>query len=178
MLALGASLFNFSRNFIGAILIVYLINSGVSLSAIGFGKALQLFVSIILTVPAGKFADKLGNKLSVCLSCLFGIFYLFFLIWPSPSNYYIGECFNGASIAFYMGAYEAWLLNNKKENEQTYWLYSKSQEYSFIAIMSSALIGANFSSYAIKSSIVFFIITFIFFLLCNEKTNRNKNHHF
>jgi len=83
---------------------------------------------------------------------------------------------NGLSIAFYTGAYEAWLFNQKHgyEQESTYHVYSKSQEYAFIGIMMAGLCGAIFSSLAIYMSIAMLLITALVFMSCKETT---KNQH-
>lgn len=86
MLFLGSSLFNLSRTFVSAVLILYLLTSGINLSTIGLAKSLQLAVSILITVPAGKFADKYGNKISVVLACLFGS--LYFIVTPIRNHPY------------------------------------------------------------------------------------------
>ena len=168
MLIIGSSLFNLSRTFVGAVLILYLLDKGIDLSTIGLAKSLQLGVSILLTVPAGKFADKYGNKISVVLACLFATLYFILLLHPSNTLLILAEIINGLSIAFYMGAYEAWLFSQKHEQESTYHVYSKSQEYIFIAVMMAGLCGAMFSSLALYMSIAMLLVTSLVFLSCKE----------
>lgn len=86
-------LFSLSRAFIGAVLVIYLINKGVALSVISIAKSAQLVTSIIFNYPSGLVADKYGNKLAILLACLSELIYFYLMLNPSNSNVIIGEIF-------------------------------------------------------------------------------------
>ena len=172
-------LFSLSRAFIGAVLVIYLINKGVALSVISIAKSAQLVTSIIFNYPSGLVADKYGNKLAILLACLSELIYFYLMLNPSNSNVIIGEIFNGLGIALYTGAYEAWIFTHKKGKEDSFSLISRSSEILFIATILSGVLGAMFSQYSLLLSMIFMVISFITYAFTPEikkqKTNNTDN---
>ncbi len=87
-------LFNLARAFIGAVLIIYLTNHGISLSVIALAKSAQLIVSVLFNYPAGLISDRYGNKVTVLLACVAEMIYFGLMLHPSEQSVITGEMFN------------------------------------------------------------------------------------
>ncbi|MCF5891993.1 MFS transporter [Aeromonas veronii] len=162
-------LFNLARAFIGAVLVIYLINQGIDLSVIAIAKSAQLVTSVIFNYPAGLISDRYGNKITILLACIAEIIYFSLMLNPTDTTVIVGEMFNGLGIALYVGAYEAWLFTHKKDNEDSFSLISRSSEALFIATILSGVIGAIFSQYSLFLSISFMAISFSVYAITPEK---------
>ncbi|WJW80022.1 MFS transporter [Bartonella sp. TP] len=169
-------LFSLSRAFIGAVLVVYLMDRGIDLSVVAIAKSAQLVASVIFNYPAGLLADKYGNKLAILLACCAELIYFSLILHPSNSTVIAGEIFNGIGIALYTGAYEAWIFTQKNNKEDSFSLISRSAEMLFIATILSGLLGAIFSQYSILLSITFMGISFVAYTFTPEKKkSKTKN---
>lgn len=162
-------LYNLARAFIGAVLVIYLINQGISLSVIALAKSAQLVVSVLCNYPAGLISDRYGNKITILLACIAELIYFALMLHPSDNGVIVGEMFNGLGIALYTGAYEAWIFTHKKDTEDSFSLISRSAEMLFIATIISGVIGAVFSHYSLHLSITFMAISLIAYALTPEK---------
>lgn len=155
--------FNASRSFIGAVLVVYLINHSIPLDTIILAKSLQLAASVLFNYHAGIIADKFGKKVSIILSCFFTILSFLSMINPTNTNVIIGEMLNGLSIAFYMGAYEAWVFEFKNKKENSFSLMSRSSEILFLSSILASVIGALYFYESLYLSISFMIVAITLF---------------
>lgn len=164
------SFFNLSRSFIGAMIIVYLLNNQITLTTIAIAKALQLFISVIINYPAGKISDRFGYKTAIIISCLCSLIYFLLMLNPTNITVLFGEIFNGLSIAFYMGAYEAWIFEFKNKKENSFTLISRSAELFFISSIIASIIGGLYFNQALYFSILFMI----FAIICYSITPRNN----
>lgn len=162
-------LFNLARAFIGAVLVIYLVNQGINLSVIALAKSAQLAVSVLCNYPAGLISDRYGNKVTILLACIAEIIYFTLMLHPSEQSVIVGEMFNGLGIALYTGAYEAWIFTHKKDTEDSFSLISRSAEMLFIATILSGVIGAIFSQYSLHLSITFMAISLITYAFTPEK---------
>lgn len=162
-------LYNFARAFIGAVLVIYLLDRGINLSVIAIAKAAQLVISVLFNYPAGLISDKYGNKVTILLACIAELIYFALMLHPSDNNVIIGEMFNGLGIALYAGAYEAWIFTHKKDTEDSFSLVSRSAEMLFIATILSGVIGAIFSQYSLLLSMFFMAISFFAYAFTPEK---------
>ncbi|EKS6735765.1 MFS transporter [Enterobacter ludwigii] len=170
-------LYNLARAFIGAVLVIYLINSGISLSVIALAKSAQLLVSVLFNYPAGLISDRFGNKITILLACIAELIYFALMLHPSEQGVIVGEMFNGLGIALYTGAYEAWIFTHKKGTEDSFSLISRSAEMLFIATIISGVIGAIFSQYSLHLSLAFMTISFTAYALTPEKRKINTAEH-
>lgn len=168
-------LFSLSRAFIGAVLVIYLMNKGVALSVIAMAKSAQLVTSVIFNYPSGLIADKYGNKPAILLACLSELIYFYLMLNPSDSNVIIGETFNGLGIALYTGAYEAWIFTHKKDKEDSFSLISRSAEMLFIATILSGILGAIFYQYSLLLSMTFMVVAFIAYAFTPEIKKQKTN---
>lgn len=166
--------FNTSRAFIGAVLVIYLINHSISLDTIILAKALQLAVSVLFNYHAGVIADKFGKKVSIILSCIFAILYFLSMTNPTNISVIVGEMLNGLSIAFYMGAYEAWTFEFKNKKENSFSLISRSSEILFLSSILASIIGALYFYNALYLSISFMIIAIILFYRTPQKHKKTE----
>lgn len=166
-------LFHSSRNFIGPVLLAYLLFLGVPLQTIAIAKAIQLVVSVIANVPAGIFANRLGNKFSVIISCIFAIlYYIIIIIDPTPTNIIIAEIFNGLSIAFFAGSSDAWLLKFESKNSDSYSLISRGQEIIFATMIVAGAIGTYIFEKSFFVAIIIMITAIFAFLYSEEPQKR------
>lgn len=161
-------LYNLARAFIGAVLVIYLLNHGISLSVIAIAKSAQLVISVLFNYPSGLISDKYGNKVTILLACVAELIYFSLMLNPSDHSVIVGEMFNGLGIALYTGAYEAWIFKHKKGKEDSFSLISRSAEMLFIATILSGVIGAIFSQYSLLLSMSFMAISFIAYVFTPE----------
>ncbi|QLB20447.1 hypothetical protein A6B43_02250 [Vespertiliibacter pulmonis] len=169
------SFFNLSRAFIGAVLIVYLLNNQITLTTIALAKSLQLFMSVVMNYPAGKISDRFGYKTAILISCLCSLIYFLLILNPTNITVLFGELFNGLSIAFYMGAYEAWIFEFKNKKENSFTLISRSAELFFISSIIASIIGGLYFNQALYFSILFMILAIICYIITpqnNPYSNR------
>lgn len=168
--------FNTGRAFIGPVLTVYLLQHGISLTTIALAKAIQLVVSVLFNYPAGKIADKFGKKTSIILSCLFSAIYFALMLMPSDETVILGEIFNGLAIAFYMGAYEAWVFEFKNEKENSFSLITRSSEVLLLSSILASIIGALYFQHAIYFSLIFMAIAIPLYLRTPQKPIMSQSH--
>lgn len=162
--------FNFARGLIGAVLIYYLIQQGISPATIAIAKSCQLIISVLFNYAAGKIAERFGNKTSILLSCVFSIIYLLLMLKPTEYSVIIGEMFNGLSIAFYVGAYEAWLFQFKNHQENHFTLIARSAEMIFITLILSSVVGGYLYDNSLYMAIIVMIIALIGYQRVKEQT--------
>lgn len=162
-------IFSLARAFISAVLAIYLLNKGVSLSVIALAKSAQLVTSVLFNYPAGLFSDRFGNKKTILLACVSEIIYFSLMLEPTDNRVIVGEIFNGLGIALYMGAFEAWLFTYKNDTEDSFSLISRKSEMLFIATIISGFIGAVFSQYSLWLSIIFMVVSFCVYAVTPDK---------
>jgi MFS family permease len=169
-LLLANTLFHFSRMFSGAVFVVILIESSVSLSAIALAKGIQLASTALLMVPSGIFADKWGRKNAILVACAAAAFYYGLLIEPSDLKVMVGEALNGVAIAFYSGAFESWLFSKKQGNlnHEHSKMLSRASEFSYLGMVGSGLIGSVVSPYVFQLSFFFMIGALISFSFLSD----------
>lgn len=173
-LLIGHGLFNIGRTFIGVILVVYLLQNGISVHTIAVAKALQLFASVVFNYPAGKFADKYGKKIAILCSCTFSLGYFVLMLSPSDEKVIFGEVLNGLSIAFYMGAYETWILEFKNDKENNFSLISRSAEILLFASIIASVVGAIYFHQSIYLALIFVVMA-MFFYWKTPQIKRNES---
>lgn len=159
-------IFNFARMLSGAIFIIILEEQGISLSTISFAKGSQLLISMVLSLPCGIFADKYGGKYAVIMASIFSSFYYYLLINATPYKVIIGEIFNGIALAFYIGAFEAWIfsLTPQKDALNLHTRLAKARELSYLGIVFGGLLGTYTTRYVFHYSLIFMIMSIALFL--------------
>ncbi|QIM63600.1 hypothetical protein A1D29_10025 [Pasteurellaceae bacterium Orientalotternb1] len=163
------SFFNLARAFIGAVLMIYLLDQQIPLETILLAKSLQLLVSVVANYHAGKISDRFGKKTAVLLSCVCSLIYFYLMIDPTETKVIIGEMFNGLCIAFYMGAYEAWLFEFKNQRESRFSLISRSAEVFFLSSILATIIGALYFSQALYFSLIFMGVAIVAYAITPQK---------
>lgn len=161
-----------ARSFISAVLVVYLVGQGISLSTISLAKATQLLVSIAFNVVGGKVSDRFGSRSCALLSCVSSILYFLLMIDPTEAKVIMGEALNGLAIALYKGAYEAWSFKLKATKEPVVFILFRSNETMFVAMMVAGVLGAFFASQALVISILVSVLACFMFALTPEPRER------
>lgn len=174
----GHGFFNLARAFIGAVLVYYLIDNGISISTIAIAKSCQLCVSVLCNYPASLISNKYGNKISIILSCIFSIIYFYLMINPTEFSVIIGEVFNGLSIAFYVGSYESWIFRYKNNRENNFTLLSRSSEILFFTTIVAGLAGAYFNRNSFYLSIIFMVWAIAIYIMSDEVRNKRDNFNY
>jgi MFS family permease len=176
-LIFASALFAFSRMFTGAIYVHELVKHGITIQDISIAKGLQLLVTALMTLPLGIFADRYGRKKSVILACSSATVSYGLLFWPSPLTLYASEMLSGLAIAFYSGAFEAWLSSEKDEINATDLakVFSRSAESTFLAMLVAASIGAAFPSLSFHFSFACMALTTFFFANLPERSTKRPN---
>lgn len=171
LLNIANFVFNFARMLSGAIFIIILESKNISLSTISIAKASQLLVSMLLVLPSGVFADKYGGKNAVIVACIFSSAYYCFLIEPTYKKVIIGEMCNGAALAFYAGAFEAWLFSlcSQKDALNLHTHLARSRELSYLAIVCGGLVGTFVSSHLFSYSLILMVISLIIFFMVKKR---------
>jgi len=103
-----AALFNAARMFIGSTSTLYLISKGLSAADVMYLKAVQAAGLLLLEIPLGWWADRVGRKNPIIIGMLCGCAWLGItaaagqVIWL-----FVAEIFNAASLALIGAALEA-----------------------------------------------------------------------
>lgn len=133
---------------IGAISVLYLLAHGLSLPQVALLKAVQAAVILVADLPAGFLADKFGRRLSLQAGVVAACLWMSFTAYaPSTVWLFIGEVFNGISLALMNGAYEAKLAEAVEQESNTLSLrkaFGTTAQYSFVGMAIAALIGGTF----------------------------------
>ncbi|WP_164670751.1 MFS transporter [Virgibacillus doumboii] len=108
-----------------ALWVIYLSDSGLSMSQIGLVEALMHLSVVLLEIPTGVVADLYGRKVSLLVGNLLSIGYgSFMLISDSLSLFGLALMTLGAGMTFQSGAEEALAYDTLKEKSQEH-LYTK-----------------------------------------------------
>jgi|GEM_PF-4860033 len=148
-----------TMNFMSPIFMLFLMDRGLTSTQIFLSQAVYTLGDLLLTVPCGSFADKVGRKKTLLLSSIF--FAAAFAVYGSAHSFaqvVIGELLFAASAAAFHGVGEAFLYDTLAEggHERRY----KSILGSVYALQAVSLGGcAAFSGLLAKTdlSLPFFI---------------------
>lgn len=108
--------FLFYFNFFWLIQNVYLLDQGINFKQLSLLLGIWSLSIIILEIPSGIIADRLGRKIIIIMGKIgFLLGLLFFIINPSFLTFVFGMIMFGLHDSFLSGAYEALLYDNLKE---------------------------------------------------------------
>lgn len=182
-------LFNGLRMLPGAINIIFLTTTGISLQEVAILQFIFSFCVFILEIPTGLISDYIGRKISVILGFVAMFFYFYFFI-KTPNLYYLysSQILYAFGISCLSGSVEGWLVDiikteypnqldkidyfNQLKNEINYW-------GTMIAGPAGSLIAFYFKN---SYRFVYFlcmlgILIFLFFLLKIPEFNKPKNKY-
>jgi len=158
------SLYGFLKNlkFFEPFLVIYLLDSGLSLFQIGILYSIREIVTYLLEVPSGIFADHYGKKteLSICF-ILYIVSFVFFYVGGVFGVFVIAMLFFGAGEAFRSGTHKAIIMEYLEEKN---WFEHKSMVYG--RTRSFSLIGSSISSFVSILFLLQFDNMRLLFLIC------------
>lgn len=137
-------LFNGFRIFTGAFAIVYMLESGLSVTDVGLIKSFQAFVIFFLDIPLGYISDKKSRKLSIVLASICSAIWLLCMgSANSFSGFVLAEFFNSLSITLMGGAYNALLISHSKsKGDEPRNALRISHKWNHIGMFAFSLVGA------------------------------------
>jgi len=161
----------FTKRVFLPLIAVYLTTIGnVTLTELGIIASITAIVSLIMEVPTGYFADKMGHKKSLLLgSFITAVSPLFYIIMPDFIGGILGSVLFFAGGSFTQGAIQVFIhetLIGLKRDQDYVKVMGKAQSYGLIGNM--ILIAIIPLTYSIHPSLPFiagFICLFIAFLL-------------
>lgn len=100
---------------VGAISVVYLLSTGLTMDKIAYLKIIQSIVLLVGELPAGLFADSFGSRKSLIAAALFSITgLLIYVLYSSFLSFCIAESLTALALCFWSGAYEAFSIDLAK----------------------------------------------------------------
>ena len=108
-----------TMNFVMPIFMLFLVDKGLSAFQIFITQAFYTFTELVLTVPSGAFADKVGRKKTLIISTvLYAAAFLTYSFADSFSIVMLGEFIFAISSATFHGTGEAFLYDTLAESGQ------------------------------------------------------------
>lgn len=112
---------HFAFGLVLPISIIWKLNNGLSLAEAAGTEALILLVTALCELPAGFFADKFGNKMSLVVGgALHSLAAVLMVIGGSFEIFVLAALLSGAAWAFISGADEAYLHDDYLEKKEDY----------------------------------------------------------
>lgn len=147
------------RVFLPLIAIQLVHDGGVTPEQIGIIAIVSAIVQIVLQVPAGYFADKLGNRASILLGCAIATpSPLFYIVFPNFLGGMLASVLFFGGYAFQSGALEAFMHDTLKAlgREREYAkVLGRAQSHGLVGNM--ILLAAVPATYTIDHNLPFFI---------------------
>ncbi|ODN43428.1 MFS transporter [Piscirickettsia litoralis] len=152
------SLFYGVRVFTGAFMLIYMMNQGLTLAEVGYIKAFQSILMMILDVPLNLFSDKGFRKISLVLAAIFEAVWLCLMgAADSFSMFMAAEFFNAVALTLIAGTYNASLVESARlKNISAKESLAKSNHYNHLSMFIFSLIGISLVN-LIDASILFYI---------------------
>jgi len=143
--------YNLSTNmlFTSAIWMIYLANHGYSPLALGLFEMLFHVAKCVTEIPTGIFADLLGRRRSLMLSCLLTVVSTLLLLTPSVAAISLSFLLAGTAYAFLGGAGEAilWNIAGHAEPQHQARRYSHLVSRMYLVGMIGEMIGTTSGGY-------------------------------
>lgn len=135
---------------IGATSVIYLLSKGLSLSDLAVIKLTQGAVIILAEIPTGIVADAFGRKASIKAAILSSMAsFLFYLLSDSFWGFLVADLLNALAIAFWSGAFEAFVVDTVGDNRfsEGYLekVFSRITSFDALATMIGGFVGALLS---------------------------------
>jgi MFS family permease len=143
--------YNLSTNmlFTSAIWMIYLANHGYSPLALGLFEMLFHIAKCVTEVPTGIFADLLGRRRSLMLSCVLTAVSTLLLLAPGVTTIILSFLLSGTAYAFQGGAGEAilWNIAGYADPQQQTRRYSQQVSRMYLVSMIGEMIGTTAGGY-------------------------------
>ncbi|MEO7001741.1 MAG: MFS transporter [Ktedonobacterales bacterium] len=143
-------------DFTNAIWLIYLASRGYNPFAIGLFEMVFHIAKFFAEVPTGVFADLVGRRASLILSCVFGVLSAALFLAPVPALVVLAMALAGISWAFKGGAQEAalWTLAERAGASQQARRYSQLFSRFLVLTLIAAALGEASGGYFGHFSIV------------------------
>lgn len=143
--------YNLSTNtlFTSAIWMIYLADHGYSPLALGLLEMLFHVAKCVTEVPTGIFADLLGRRRSLVLSCVLNSVSALLFLTPTAASIILSFLLNGTAYAFLGGAGEAilWNIAGHADPENQDRRYSHLVSRMYLVGMIGEIIGTTTGGY-------------------------------
>ena len=168
--------------FAPAFMLIFLINSGLSLTQAGILLAVMPLSSFILEIPTGAIADLYGRKFSVLMGySLEGLGALLIFFFRSYTSLLLIFILWGCASTLSSGSKEAWIVDLIKSKNKKYLTnyFSKEKFFCSTALIISGVLGAFFvKGFGISIVWLFsagsYLISIVILLFAKEVQVSNK----
>lgn len=156
------------RMLVGACSFVFLMHQGLSVASIGWLKAFQFMVIVLLDIPLSYVADRWDRKLPVLLASIAAGCWLIITAYAQTLwHFFIAEFFNALSMVFIGGSFTAYLIDSEHRPTEAKIkaVLSDYHRYNFGLIGISACIGVTcFDMYATQLWLVAGLLCILLFV--------------
>lgn len=137
--------FSSSRLITGSFTFAFLLSQGLSVTDVSIARSFQLVLLLLLDVPAGVIADKIGKNRTVIFGALVSTIWLA-LLWHTDSFALLlaSEAANALSLALFGGSFEMLLRDNDKSGRNP---FAKLTFYQYIFIALGSLFGSGIANF-------------------------------
>ncbi len=149
LLAFGLYTVATNTTFSQAVWVLYLAARGYNPFAIGLFETCFHVAKLVAEIPTGIFADLVGRRTSLIVSCAIGSFASLLYIFPTPPILVLSFALQGLAFAFRGGADSAllWTLAERSgAPEQSAW-YSRVFSRMFVITLIAATVGVASGGY-------------------------------
>ena len=165
----GNGVYHYTKTLVITLFIPYLLSYGISMSTIAMAKSINLSLSVILSIPAGRFGDKYGSKKSILYANLFLFCSIFCLLKPTVYSIFLSEILGGCASAFYSGAYNAWLVSYSNEKNNIFAVYTENQKVFTLGMISAGITSSLLYYDGLYVALCSFIIIIGLFMMATDK---------
>ncbi len=140
-----------AMSFFATTYVLFLLARGLNLFEVNLVNTVFFITLFVFEIPTGVVADVWGRKISVIISFIFttiGMITYFFA--QSFLACAVAEAISAIGFTFMTGAFDAWLIDELKHRgyqEQTRWIFGRSQQIGKLLGLGGALLGAFVGSY-------------------------------
>ncbi|MDD5651393.1 MAG: MFS transporter [Candidatus Nanoarchaeia archaeon] len=151
LLPLYISHFFYSLEFTIPIIVLFMLNKGLTLAEVGLLSSVVYVISFLTEYPTGIIADKYGTKKSVFLSYIFLFLYILIMLFSNNFYYFLfAHILIGLQMSFASGASDALWYDSLKELKKQKLMKDVmgfTDAIRSLGLMISAIIGAFLYSY-------------------------------
>jgi MFS family permease len=171
--------------FLTPILILFLLETGLSMTQVFILEAIYTLVAVLLAIPCGLFSDNFGRKRSIFLSS--ATMFIACLVYALSFKFYqflIAEIIWALSYALYMGSEQAFVydtLLDLERPEDYKKVYGTSAFITLFVFGIASLIGGYIGAISLRLAILatlipFFIAMFIPVTFVEPKIHKSEKH--
>ena len=119
---------SFSLQLMGAYLILWFYDIGLSYAEIGLATSIYMLVSLLMDVPSSAFADKYGRLKAFSVGILvYSLGLISLSVLALPSFVFLSYGIMGVGLGIYSNALEAWIVDSLPSREKVPKIFSRQQ---------------------------------------------------